>query len=227
VIRTIIKNIPVIRHLALTYKIKRFAGSFSFWEERYRGGGQSGVGSYNHLAAFKAEVLNDFVNKHDIQTVIEFGCGDGNQLALANYPSYIGLDVSPYIIEQCKHQFANDQSKSFYVYHSKAFVDHAQLFRAELSLSLDVIFHLIEDDIYHAYMTHLFDAAEKYVIIYSSNFDKRTMPHVLHREFSKWVAIHRPDWALIEHIPNRYPWNPRDKQNTSHSEFFIYTQTRV
>lgn len=37
-------------------------------------------------------------------------------------------------------------------------------------MSLDVIYHLIEDEIYNKYMNNLFMAAEKYVFIYSSNF---------------------------------------------------------
>ena len=47
------------------------------------------------LAAFKAEVPNDFVRARGIDSVIEFGCGDGAQLALAEYPAYVGIDVSP------------------------------------------------------------------------------------------------------------------------------------
>ncbi len=36
-------------------------------------GKNSGAGSYNELAEFKANVLNDFVRENDIQTVIEYG----------------------------------------------------------------------------------------------------------------------------------------------------------
>lgn len=38
---------------------------------------------------------NDFVRARGIDSVIEFGCGDGAQLALAEYPAYGGIDVSP------------------------------------------------------------------------------------------------------------------------------------
>jgi hypothetical protein len=46
------------------------------------------VGSYGKFAAFKAEVLNAFVQEMRVDTVIEFGCGDGNQLTLARYPLF-------------------------------------------------------------------------------------------------------------------------------------------
>ena len=55
---------------------KRFSGSLSYWEERYSTGGNSGVGSYGKFAEFKATTLNEFVAKHNLRSVIEFGCGD-------------------------------------------------------------------------------------------------------------------------------------------------------
>ena len=42
------------------------------------------------LAKFKARVMNDFVRENGIRSVIELGCGDGMQLALADYPRYLG-----------------------------------------------------------------------------------------------------------------------------------------
>ena len=92
---------------------KPFLGSRTYWEERYAGGGNSGVGSYSKFAEFKAEVLNDFIVSNSVGSVIEFGCGDGNQLSLANYPRYLGFDVSATAIDLCHAPFAGDESKSF------------------------------------------------------------------------------------------------------------------
>jgi hypothetical protein len=64
-------------------------------------GGTSGPDSYNASAEAKAAFLNEFVRARDVRSVIEFGCSDGNQLSLADYPSYIGLDVSRTAIELC------------------------------------------------------------------------------------------------------------------------------
>src|SRR5690606_4241845 len=76
--------------------------SADYWEQRYARGGNSGAGSYGKLAEFKAEVLNAFVRERQIRSVIDFGCGDGAQLALAEYPSYVGLDVSPTALHICR-----------------------------------------------------------------------------------------------------------------------------
>src|SRR5580704_5652224 len=73
-----------------------FQSSDQYWNDRYRNGGNSGPGSYNRLAYFKAEVLNQFIRDRGVEKVIEFGCGDGAQLRLAEYPSYIGVDVSSF-----------------------------------------------------------------------------------------------------------------------------------
>ena len=97
----------------------------------------------------------------------------------------------------------------------------------DLALSLDVIYHLVEDDVYENYMAQLFQASQRFVIIYSSNSDSVTTPthvhHVRHREFTRWVAEERPDsWRLIKRIPNRYPFDESDPQNTSFSDFYIF-----
>ena len=65
------------------------------------------------FALFKAEIINTFIAEHGVQSVIEFGCGDGNQLTLARYPIYIGFDVSETAINKCKEIFAADPTKTF------------------------------------------------------------------------------------------------------------------
>lgn len=44
---------------------------------------------------------------------------------------------------------------------------------ADLTLSLDVIYHLIEDNVFFTYMDRLFDSSTKFVIIYSLNTDRQ------------------------------------------------------
>lgn len=192
-----------------------FPGSARYWEKWYAAGGTSGSGSYKELALYKAAFLNAFVQDNIISSVIEFGCGDGNQLCLAKYSSYVGMDVSSTVIRRCISSFGNDQTKSFYLYDSRAFSDRAHLFRAELALSLDVIYHLIEDEIYHAYMGHLFDAASKFVVIYA--WDEVTVPsgHVRHRKFTEWIANERQEWTLIE-------INQRASEPSGACDFFVY-----
>jgi SAM-dependent methyltransferase len=195
--KDVIRPLPGVRQLSLLRQRLHFDGSAAYWEQAYARGGTSGPGSYGTLASGKAEFLNDFVKSRSIESVIEFGCGDGNQLSLASYPRYVGLDVSRTAIKMCMHRFAGDRGKSFFLYDSSCFADNAKLFRADLTLSLDVVYHLIEDAVFEAYMRQLFDSAARYVVVYSTNGDIRDdAPHVRHRYFSSWVDSNRPEWKL-------------------------------
>jgi len=200
-----------------------FANSGAYWESRYAQGGNSGVGSYALFAEFKAELLNAFVARHAIAQVMEFGCGDGNQLSLAHYPQYLGFDISHSALAECRKRFAADAYKRF------AHVSEYAGETAELVLSLDVIYHLVEDEVFERYMRQLFKASTRYVIIYASNFDSApgsTEPHVKHRAFLDWVKTHQPAWRLLEHIPNRYPYRG-DYKTGSPADFFIFQKAEA
>lgn len=201
-----------------------FPGSRDYWEQRYATGGLSGSGSYGRLAKFKAEFLNEFVARHEIRSVIELGCGDGNQLSLAEYPSYVGFDVSRTAVRICEERFRGDSTKRFVLH--DATNDPLPSERADLALSLDVVYHLVEDEVFEAYMRHLFGLAERFVIVYSSNEERAaTSPHVRHRRFTDWVEREASEWRLREHVPNRYPTSLKDGEETSHADFYVFERT--
>jgi hypothetical protein len=221
-IKSAIKSLPIVGPIVSGFarwlKGKRFGGSTDYWEQRYAEGGNSGAGSYNRLAEFKADFLNEFVARNDVQSVIEFGSGDGAQLELARYPSYVGVDVSRTAIDATRKRFARDRSKRFL--HT---AEVASDLRAELSLSLDVIYHLVEDATFETHMTSLFSASSRFVVIYASNKDERAaVPHVRHRRFTDWVASRRPDFTLKERVPNAYPFDELDPDNTSFADFYVF-----
>lgn len=228
-LKEFVKGIPVVGDIARkiynaltnTPGKRSFPGSQTYWEERYASGGNSGVGSYTKFAEFKAEVLDSFVSAKNIETVIEFGCGDGNQLMFANYPQYIGFDVSTTAVALCREKFGRDRTKSFHSLDSYAGET------ADLALSLDVIYHLIEDDAFEDHMHSLFNAATRFVIIYSSDTDENEgyeNTHVKHRKFTSWVEANSVGWSLDRHIPNKYPYNG-DYTQGSFADFYIYKRT--
>lgn len=191
-----------------------FPGSAAYWEKRYRKNGNSGKGSYGKNAQYKAAILNRFVAENNISKVIEFGCGDGNQLKQFQFPSYIGLDVSPTAIQKCKDIFKDDPAKSFFLYNDKTFAGNAGTFKASLSLSLDVIYHLVEDEIFEAYMHHLFSASTGYVIIYAWDVAEGKKYHVRHRNFTLWIENNIHGFQLTERIKSDI-WD-------NFCDFFIY-----
>ena len=206
-----------LRQILLTLTSR---SSGQYWERRYRAGMTSGVGSYGVLSEFKAELLNAFVASNDVRTVLEFGCGDGNQLKLAAYPLYLGLDVSKTAIDRCRERFEGDDTKSFLWYDPARTINIANFLNADLTLSLDVLYHLVEDDVYWRYLRDLFSTSRRFVIIYSSDGEaKSAIPHVRHRPLTVDVARHCPEFRLLDRIANRYP-------EQSFCSFFIYERAQ-
>ena len=141
-LKDIVKRVPLLVPLLSLAKgmLDRmaFRDSASYWEQRYRAGDDSGAGSYGRLAEFKAEVINDFIRSHSVGSAVEFGCGDGNQLGYLQVPAYIGFDVSDKALDICRARFSKDPSKQF-----RKMSDYCGE-TAEMALSLDVIFHLVD-----------------------------------------------------------------------------------
>ena len=187
-VKDLVRPLPGARQASLLRQRIAYADSARFWEQNYAQGETSGTGSYGALADGKSRYLNTLVREREVGSVIEFGCGDGNQLSLAEYPSYIGLDVSRTAIGLCQQRFAADPTKSFFLYDGTCFTDRAGLFTADLALSLDVVYHLTEDAVFETYLAHLFAAGQRLVVIYSTDLEMGgTAPHVRHRHFTPWV----------------------------------------
>lgn len=222
-IKKIIQRTPFVRWIAIraylvASRLTSFSGSASYWESRYAKGGTSGDGSLGKLAEFKALTLNTFVREKQISFVIEFGCGDGEQLSLSGYESYLGFDVSSRAIDICKKKFSGDAAKTF------AHISEYNGQVADLVLSLDVIYHLVEDSVFDRHMNDLFSASSKYVAIYSSNFSAglgKFGAHIKHRCFSEWIKYNRPDWKLFKTVNNAYPYDEATMDG-SFANFYFY-----
>lgn len=168
-----------------------------YWDRRYREGRTSGAGSEGEEGQYKAQYVNDFIQSHEITSVIDWGCGDGQVLELLQvgpahtpYVSYTGVDVSPTILERNRQLF-----REF------AFVTPEEVckgvFTADLALSMDVLFHLPDQGDYLTYLDHLMDSSNRFVLIYSTNYaGGRTARHVLRREFTPDIADRFPEWNL-------------------------------
>lgn len=201
------------------------SGDFSsagYWENRYAESGNSGDGSYGRLAEFKARTINRIIAGKNIRSAIEFGCGDGNNLALYQINDYTGIDVSKTAVEMCARKFKERpcQFKTLEQYLAGPHRLH------DIALSIDVIFHLVEDDIYQQYMERLFDAASRHVLIYSSCVNFHQTRHVRHRNFIHWVAANRPQWTLEAVFPNEFPAPDllANVPGTSFADFYLYAR---
>lgn len=182
---------------ALRLRQRMFPGSADYWEDRYAKGGTSGAGSYGKQAEWKASIVNGWVAELGVTSVVDLGCGDGNQLSLADYPRYLGLDRSATAIKLCIERFSSDPTKSFLRYDPVTLSDSAGWLRGDMAISLEVIFHLVEDEVFEDYMVRLFASAERYVVICSNATEGSELaPTEKHRDFTRWVAEACPEWEL-------------------------------
>ena len=178
--------------------------SKEYWENRYKSGGNSGAGSRGIIAEFKAKVINDFVKNNNIQAVCELGCGDW-LFSLFDVPEYIGHDVSKFIIKR---------NKRIYDDKLKFTTSMDELTSYDLTISMDVILHLIEEDVYQQYMKDLFRLSNKYVIIFSTNWDEILGGR--HNKYRKFITVVPENFELIEVIDN--PHKGADTQ----ADFFVF-----
>jgi len=193
--------------------------SGTYWNRRYLLGGNSGRGSYGDLAEFKAKVINEFVARHKVTAVVDWGVGDGNQAALFTVPSYVGYDVSRTAIDMCRRRFAAHEGKEFILFHGERVRPPR---KAALSMSLDVVYHLVEDSLYESHLWNLFASSNRFVCIYSSDFDAVHTRHVRHRCFSARVQREFPEFRLLSVVRNEYPFELNDPDHTSLSDFYFY-----
>ncbi|EEE36540.1 hypothetical protein RKLH11_373 [Rhodobacteraceae bacterium KLH11] len=189
--------------------------STQYWTERYKRGKTSGAGSYGRLSVYKANFINVFVESEGIQSVVELGSGDGNQASLFDIPKYTGLDISEVCIERCNSAFKDRTNWSFSL-------PDAPIEAHDLAISLDVIYHLVEEDVFATYINRLFDIAKKYVLIYSSDFDEVTgNRHVRHRKYSRWVAENKKGWRVCLSEDN--PFSYEGHGNSPRNSFAAFT----
>ena len=187
--------------------------SKGYWIRRYGTGGKSDPGSYNETASFKAKVINNFIEKNKINSIIDYGVGDGTQLKLINTKNkeYTGIDISDFILSKCREIFKDDKTKKF--------INTDNLnneLKADLVLSCSVICYLIEDNVYKEYMKRLFLMSNKYVIIYAPNQHRKEAIYLKHREFVEYIFDNFTEYNLVERIKGNigYPFYIFQKNNT-------------
>ena len=187
------------------FLLKSKFDSKNYWNMRYAKEGNSGLGSYGAHAENKANFVNQAVKDYNINTIIEFGCGDGNQLKFYQFKKYLGLDLSPVAINMCNQIHGSDGTKSFMLFDPKSFVNN-KFITADMVLSSEVIFHLTEKNVFDNYLKNLFLAANKLVLIISTNHNENgdSPTHIFHRKFTDEIEKSFPTWKRVTVFPSEY-----------------------
>lgn len=185
-----------------------------YWDKRYSSGGNSGVGSYGDKAIMKADVVNRWITLEDVESICEWGFGDGNQLSYyaIKGKQYVGYDVSETVINSARLRFP----KNYNFFWTSDYNNETY----DVSLSIEVIFHL-DDSKFQNYMTNLFKSSKKYVIIFSTNYDSQPDYHMIHHEIIDYCKEHFPSFRLCEEVcPDIFKTSEINK--SLNSCFFIF-----
>jgi len=171
----------------------------NYWESRYKAGGDSGLGSHDpESVKFKSDYINRLITINNFKTIVELGCGDGNELQkLVSYEKYTGYDISETIIGVCSNKFKSDKSKEFVTD-----INEIKKNKYDLALSLDVIYHLVEDSVFKEHMDTLFSVS-KNVCLYTTNSGSlaSAVPHIKHRDVEEFVKENYPKFELVDKKP--------------------------
>lgn len=163
-----------------------------YWNNRYSANGNSGQGSYGESAYNKARYINSLINKHNVKSICELGCGDGNQLSMfTGYDIYYGYDISDVIIKKNQKRFKDDPFKLFV-----SNIEDLPNSKHDLALSLDVLYHLVNYDVFEAYLKNLFNLSDL-ICIYAVDKDANSaVPHGNPRAFTGYIKRNFPEFSL-------------------------------
>ncbi len=145
----------------------------TYWNGRYARGVNSGYGSYGEQLDKKLKWLSDL----SVQSITDIGCGDfntgSNLLELYPKASYIGYDISPVIIEK---------NKALYPYE---FTTKFPPLGADLTLCIDVLYHVLDDVEYSALILNLKQALRfgKYLAVTAYEDEQPAASHLKIRKF--------------------------------------------
>jgi len=163
------------------------AAGTAYWEARYRDGGCSGKGSRGAEALAKVATVQGVINRFGVTSMLDLGCGDGFVAKRLDVARYVGYDPAPTAVAACR---ALMPDRTF----TTTLPDDV-VYRPEfdLTMSLDVLFHLVDGSEYDHHLAALLGMTTGRALVYATNHDERGAAHVLHR---RWVEDVPPGWDL-------------------------------
>lgn len=140
----------------------------SYWDNRYKSGGNSGAGSRGLLRLWKWYEIAKYIPikpakcKGELQSsIIDVGCGDLSFWQGLTCPGYVGIDYSE---TQCKKNAENRPTWNFIC--SGAEVPQ-QLWRAKAVFCFDMLFHVVNETTYLMVLKNLTNYSSEYIFIYT------------------------------------------------------------
>jgi 2-polyprenyl-3-methyl-5-hydroxy-6-metoxy-1,4-benzoquinol methylase len=128
------------------------------WDNRYRQGGISGEGSIGKYREWKWKIIDKYFDNFD--NIIDVGCGNISFWEGRDAKQYIGMDISPTIIEKNRTKrphwtfLCNPAEKPIHK-------------TADYVICFDLLFHIMDDDIYQEILQNLIEYSNNAILIYT------------------------------------------------------------
>lgn len=188
----------------LSKKILNLNSDFDYikyWEERYEQDGNSGSGSYGESAKYKASIVNGIVEKFSIKKVLEFGCGDGNQLGQYKFDEYLGLDISLKAIRMCENLFKDSINKKFKLIDVQKDLLIERDY--EMVICMEVLMHVTNENDFKWTLDQIFKHSKDFVLIQnpiSTLNEYKLGSHENYRNLFPYLVKYLGDFSLTEVI---------------------------
>ena len=127
-----------------------------YWNNRYRSGYNSGIGSVGQYRDWFWSVINNHVPVNDI---IDVGCGDLSFWKGRNCNSYIGIDISKFIIQ------SNRLSRPQWRFICCDAADYIEGLSAEVVICIALLFHIEKESEYRKILENLCRYSQKWIIL--------------------------------------------------------------
>lgn len=131
----------------------------NYWENRYKNGGNSGEGSRGNHKKWKWSILDKYI--HEIDNIVDVGCGDLAFMKGIDVINYTGIDISQTMINQNKTL----KPKWDFIC-SSADVNINEL-KGDVVFCHDMLFHILDDGVYKAILENLIEYSNNYISIYT------------------------------------------------------------
>ena len=182
--------------------------SIGIWKNRPN---RSGSGSRGSLAKFKIDYINNFIEENNIESMIDFGCGDLQVSSQFNVGNYLGIDI-------IEHKYPeNIKAKKFKTIVSR-FDNFSHGERVELCTCLDVLYHILSDEAEYLKnsIQNIINHSSRYIIIYAQDSHNRS--------YNNWTNhMNNSPWRqIIESHGLKLISEQEEPKSGSTAKFFIY-----
>jgi 2-polyprenyl-3-methyl-5-hydroxy-6-metoxy-1,4-benzoquinol methylase len=143
----------------------------NFWNSRYRNNPElgSGPGSRGEISFIKKKIINDLISSNEVESVLDYGCGDLFCVNPMATQTYIGVDISDVVLKMNRDKFPE-----------RTFIRPEELTQRKFDLVIcqDVLIHQDTEDKFFNLFNRCLESANKFFIFSTIRSKKHAINNV-------------------------------------------------